>query len=619
VLSKEVFSQSNELAVVTLGAEAATIPYPESFPMKNKITFPTTSPLRIMRKTGKRIAIPLALLVGGFIGFAAADKENDDHLFEISKNMEIFGNVFQQLNKMYVDEPKPGQLMKTGIDAMLNSLDPYTNYYSEEQIEDYRFETSGQYGGIGAEFRQIGNQFVISQPFEGFAAQKAGLKAGDVLLEVNGTSSEGKTFEQVGKLLKGLPNTSVKVKVQRPGELKPIELNLVRDEVKKKNVTYSSMLENNTGYIRLDGFMENAAIEVREALLDLKQKGASSLILDLRSNPGGLVREAVSIVNLFVNKGQLVVSMRGRVKDWDKQYLTEATPVDVQLPLVVMVNAWSASASEIVAGALQDLDRAVVVGQRSFGKGLVQQTMPLVYGSFFKVTIAKYYIPSGRCVQSIDYSHRKEDGTLDRVPDSLINAYKTKNGRTVWDGLGVIPDTEIPERKFSVLADTLQAKSLIFNYATQYAQKHASIDKAEQFRLSDQDYTEFVNWIKTQDYTYVTKEEKDLTNFKQHAQKNGSFNIVKPEYESLLQKLTAGKADDFTEFKTEIKVLLESEISSRYYYEGGRVASSLKDDPDLSQAMTIIKDTKTYRSILTTVVAPTGKPKQRADMEHPGQ
>lgn len=577
----------------------------------------TSSPkMNFFRKFGRRVAIPLALVLGGYAGFAFADKD-DDHLFEISKNMEIFGTLFQQLNKLYVDEPKPGELMKTGIDAMLGSLDPYTNYISAEEIEDYRYQTSGEYGGIGAQVRQIGDDFYISQPYEGFAAQKAGLKAGDLILEINGVPCKGKTYEQLGKLMKGIPNTSVKIKVARADEPKPLEFNIVRDEVKVKNVPYYVLLENKVGFIKLTGFMDGAANEVREALMDLKQQGATSIVLDERENPGGLLREAVGIVNLFVDKGQLVVVMKGRVKEWDKKYMTEATPVDLQIPLVVMVNAWSASASEIVAGALQDLDRAVIVGQRSYGKGLVQQTLPLTYGSLFKVTVAKYYTPSGRCVQSIDYSHRNPDGSLARFNDSLITAFKTKNGRTVWDGLGVIPDLEVPERKFSVLTDTLIAKNLLFNYATIYAQKHASIDKSDKFRLTDAEYEEFVAWVKTQNCNYTSREEKDLLEYKKHAEKNNSFAMTTTEYDALLKKVQAGKADDFTQFKTEIKVLLESEIASRYYFESGRVAASLKDDPDLKKATEILLDPKGWKSILTTVVVKE-KPKQRADMEHKG-
>lgn len=568
------------------------------------------------RKGIRRVAIPLALAIGGYAGFAFADKD-DDHLFEISKNMEIFGTLFQQLNKLYVDEPKPGELMKTGIDAMLGSLDPYTNYISAEEIEDYRYQTSGEYGGIGAQVRQIGDDFYITQPYEGFAAQKAGLKAGDLLLEINGIPCKGKTYEELGKLMKGIPNTSVKIKVARADEPKPLEFNIVRDEVKVKNVPYYALLENKVGYIKLSGFMDGAANEVREALMDLKQQGATSIVLDERDNPGGLLREAVGIVNLFVDKGQLVVVMKGRVKEWDKKYSTEATPVDLQIPLVVMVNAWSASASEIVAGALQDLDRAVVVGQRSFGKGLVQQTLPLTYGSLFKVTVAKYYTPSGRCVQSIDYSHRNPDGSLARFNDSLVTAFKTKNGRTVWDGLGVIPDLEVPERRFSVLTDSLVAKNILFNYATIYARKHAAIDKSEKFRLTDAEYEEFVAWAKTQDYNYTSREERDLVEYKKHAEKNNSFAMASPEYDALLKKVQVGKSDDFTQFKTEIKVLLESEIASRYYFESGRVAASLKDDPDLKKATEILLDPKGWKSILTTIVVKE-KPKQRADMQHKG-
>lgn len=580
--------------------------------MTEKNSTPSTT-LSKFRKVARRVALPLALVMGGFIGFAATDK-NDDHLFEISKNMEIFGTLFQQLNKLYVDEPQPGALMKTGIDAMLSSLDPYTNYIPEEEIEDYRYQTSGEYGGIGAQVRQIGDKIVIAEPYEGFAAQKAGIKAGDVIMEVDGKSCVGKSYEQMSKLLKGLPKTKVVLKIDRPGETKLLEFTLLRDEVKVKNVPHYSLLDNKVGYIKLSGFMDNAANEVRAALLDLKQQGATSIVLDERENPGGLLREAVGIVNLFVDKNQLVVAMRGRVKEWDQYFKTETAPVDLNIPLVVMVNAWSASASEIVAGSLQDLDRAVIVGQRSFGKGLVQKTLAIPYGSLLKVTVAKYYTPSGRCVQSIDYSHRNADGALERFPDSLITSFKTKNGRQVWDGLGVIPDVEVPERTFSVLTDTLNAKSFIFNYATVYAQKHPSIDKSDKFRLTDAEYDEFVTWVKTHDFSYVTKEEKDLIDFKKHSTKSGAFSQESGEFDALMKKVQADKADDFTEFKTEIKVLLEAEISSRYYYEAGRVAASLKDDPDLKQATEILLDTKRWNDILTTVVIKE-KPKQRADLE----
>jgi carboxyl-terminal processing protease len=571
--------------------------------------------LNKFRKVAGVVVIPLSLTIGGAIGFAAAPTtDNDDHLFEISKNMEIFGTLFQQLNKMYVDEPQPGALMKIGIDAMLASLDPYTQYISEEEIEDYRLETQGHYGGIGSLVRVIDGNMVIAEPFEGFAAQKAGLQAGDILLDINGTNVQGKGYDQVGKLLKGLPGSIAEIKVRRPGQDAPLTIKVVREEIEQKNVPFYTLLDGNIGYIKLEGFMEDAAKEVKAALLDLKGQGATSICLDLRDNPGGLLREAVSIVNLFVEKNTLVVTMRGRVAEWDKEYRTIDNPVDLNIPVVVMTSPWSASASEIVAGSLQDLDRAVVVGQRSYGKGLVQQTMSLIYGSLFKVTVAKYYTPSGRCVQSLDYSVRNADGTVDRFNDSLIREFRTKNGRIVWDGLGVIPDVEISERTYSVLADTLSAKSHIFNYATQYHIKHTTIAKSGDFRLTDAEYDEFVAWVKTKDYAYVTKEEADLEQFKKDAEEAGSWASVSTEFEALSKKIQTGKADDFTEFKFEIKTLLESEIASRYYYQKGRVGSSMKDDPDLKEATAILKDTKRWKSILTTVVR-TEKPKQRLTNE----
>lgn len=567
------------------------------------------------RKAARIAVIPVCLSIGGAVGFAAAPTaDNDDHLFEISKNLEIFGTLFQQLNKLYVDEPQPGALMKTGIDAMLASLDPYTQYISEEEIEDYRMETQGHYGGIGSLVRFVDGNMVIAEPYEGFAAQKAGLQAGDVIIDVNGTNVEGKGYDQVGKLLKGLPGSIAEVKVRRPGTAEPMMFKVVREEIEQKNVPYYTLLEGNIGYIKLEGFMDDAAKEVKEALLDLKGQGATSICLDLRDNPGGLLREAVAICNLFVDRNLLIVTMRGRVAEWDKEYRTTEAPVDLNIPLVVMTSPWSASASEIVAGSLQDLDRAVVVGQRSYGKGLVQQTMALIYGSLFKVTVAKYYTPSGRCVQSLDYSVRNADGTVDRFNDSLIREFRTKNGRIVWDGLGVIPDVEIAERTFSVLADTLSFKSHIFNYATQYKLKHATIPKSSDFRLSEADYEEFVTWVKTKDYSYVTKEETDLLDFKKHAEQAGSWATVSTEFDALTKKIQAGKADDFTEFKFEIKTLLESEIASRYYYQKGRVGSSLKDDADLKEATAILKNPTKWKSILTTVVR-TEKPKQRAEME----
>jgi carboxyl-terminal processing protease len=567
---------------------------------------------RTLSRTLRIIAVPALLAGAGMLGFSAAG--SDDKLFEVSKNLEIFSSVYQRLNSSYVDEPRPGELMKTGIDAMLRSLDPYTVYYSEEDIEDYRYQSTGQYGGIGATIRKMSGSNVVTEVYEGFAAMKAGMKPGDVIVEINGLSTTGKNGDEVMKQLRGVPNTSISLTVKRPGFASPLDFTFSREEIKPKTVAYSTVLANNTGYIKLNEFGETAASEVREALLDLKQKNITMLVLDLRGNPGGLVNQAVAIVNLFVDKGNLVLKMRGRIAEQDQTYRTEVTPVDTQIPLAVLTDGGSASASEIVAGALQDLDRAVIVGQRSYGKGLVQNTVPVAYGAFFKLTIAKYYTPSGRCVQALDYSKRNTDGSVVRVPDSLITEFKTRNGRTVWDGLGVIPDMEVPARKYSVLTDTLLAKGLIFDYATEYALAHSNLEGNDAFRLSADEYAKFVAWVKKRDYSYLTPEEKNLEQFKKNAEKSGNFTGMSAEYQALKNKAGENKKDDFEEFRTEITVLLEAEISSRYYYEKGRIASSLKDDPDLNKAMQILADKKAYTDILT-VVKKLPKPQQRTDME----
>jgi carboxyl-terminal processing protease len=575
-----------------------------------KISFRISS--NQLRSAARTLVFPLLLAGGGMLGFAAAG--NDDKLFEVSKNLEIFSSIYQRLNSNYVDEPRPGELMKTGIDAMLRSLDPYTVYYSEEDIEDYRYQSTGQYGGVGATIRFIGGKHVVTEVYEGFAAQKTGIKPGDVVIEVNGLSTRGKNGEDVMKQLRGVPNTSISLKVERPGSSSPIDFSFSREEIKPKTVAYTTVLANNTGYIKLNEFGETAASEVREALLDLKQKNITSLVLDLRGNPGGLVSQAVAIVNLFVDKGELVLKMRGRIKENDQTYRTELTPVDTQIPLAVLTDGGSASASEIVAGALQDLDRAVIVGQRSYGKGLVQNTVPVAYGAYFKLTIAKYYTPSGRCVQALDYSKRNADGSVVRVSDSLITEFKTRNGRTVWDGLGIIPDVEVPARKYSVLTDTLLAKSLIFDYATEYALTHPTLEGGDAFRVSAEEYNAFVAWVKKRDYAYQTPEEKNLEQFRKNAEKTGHFATMNTEYQALKGKIAESKKDDFEEFKKEITVLLEAEISSRYLYERGRTASSLKDDPDLNRAMQLLGNKKEYTEVLT-VVKKLPKPQQRSEME----
>jgi len=535
-------------------------------------------------------------LSGGMLGFTYSDS-----YFEVSKNLDIFGTLFKQLNTSYVDEVQPGDLMKKGIDAMLESLDPYTNYIPEEDIEDFRTMTTGQYGGIGSLIRQKGDYVVISEPYKGFPAQKADLRAGDMILEINGVSAKGKKTDDVSRILKGQPGTPVRLKIERPGEKKPLEFSVVREEIKVKSVSYYGLIEGNIGYIKLTGFTEHAADEVQEALIDLKKKhNIQSVVFDLRGNPGGLLREAVNIVNLFVDKGQLVVSTKGKVKEWDRQHKAENLPTDPAIPVAVLIDRGSASASEIVSGALQDLDRGVIVGQRSFGKGLVQQTFPLTYNSQLKVTVAKYYIPSGRCIQALDYSHRKSDGSVGKVPDSLITAFKTKNGRTVWDGLGIIPDIRVPEQKISPIAIALSNKSHIFEYATIYRIAHPVIAPARDFKITDKDYEEFVAYVKDKDYTYSTRSEKAMDDFKKYAEKEKYFGDVELEFQSLQKKMADRKKDDLYKFKDEIKTLLESEIISRYYFAQGRIEASLKEDPEVREAVKLLSDPKRYREILTT-------------------
>src|SRR4030095_7316815 len=415
-------------------------------------------------KKSKTWLIAIAITATGLFSISLTDE-----YFEISRNMDIFATLFRELNIYYVDETKPGDLMKKGIDAMLESLDPYTNYIPESEVEDYRFMTTGQYGGIGALIGQKGDQVVITDPYEGFPAQKADLRAGDVIVEIDGKSIKGKKYDEISKILKGQPKTPVKLMLKREGEAEMLEKTIVRDEIKINSVSYSGMLDNEIGYIRLTGFTDNAGIEVKDALVELKTKhNAKSVVLDLRGNPGGLLNEAVNITNIFVDKGVEVVTTKGKVKEWDKTYKALNNPVDDQIPLVVLVNSGSASASEIVSGSIQDLDRGIIIGQRTFGKGLVQTTRPLSYNSQLKVTTAKYYIPSGRCIQEVDYSHRKEDGSLGKIPDSLRVAFKTSRGRTVYDGGGVAPDIEVKEKDYADISKTLGNKGYFFEYANKY-------------------------------------------------------------------------------------------------------------------------------------------------------
>ena len=444
-----------------------------------------------MKKRFKWIAAPAIVIITAISGLSF----RDDY-FEISKNLDIFTTLFREINLYYVDEVKPGDLMKTGIDAMLESLDPYTNFIPEDDIEDAKFMTTGQYGGIGALIRTKDDYIVISEPYEDAPAAKAGLMAGDVILEVEGKSTKGKSTSDVVKFLKGTPNTPVKILIQRPGTEKPIEKTITREEIKVKNVPYFGMIDDKIGLIKLSGFTEDAGREVRDALTKLKENPSlEGVVLDLRGNPGGLLREAINIVNVFVDKGIDIVSTKGKVKEWDKTYKSMNNPVDLSLPVAVLVNRSSASAAEIVSGSLQDLDRAVVIGQRSFGKGLVQTSRPLTYNTQIKITTSKYYIPSGRCIQAKDYSHRNEDGSVGMVPDSLIREFKTRNGRKVYDGGGVNPDVSLPLQEFAPVTRAIAGENVLFDFATDYRLKNTEIPAAKAFSVNDNIFEAFVKYI----------------------------------------------------------------------------------------------------------------------------
>ena len=545
-----------------------------------------------MKKTNKFILITVLVLTSIFsLRFV-------DNYFEISKNLDIFTTLYRELNVFYVDEVDPGSLMKTAIDAMLESLDPYTTYIPESEMEDFKFMTTGQYGGIGAIISKRGDYIIISEPYEGFPANKAGLIPGDKILKVNKKSVKGKSTEDVSKVLKGQPNTSVKLLVERLGEDKPLEFDLIREEVKIKSVPFFAEIEDNIGYIKLNAFHRNVSNEVAEAFNEInKDKSLKGLIFDLRGNPGGLLNEAVDVTNLFIDKGLLVVSTKGKIADWDKLYKTTKEPLDTKIPLIILVDSRSASASEIVSGAVQDLDRGVLIGQRTFGKGLVQQTRKLTYNSQLKVTIAKYYIPSGRCINSVDYSNRNEDGSVGQIADSLKKEFKTLNGRIVLDGGGVNPDIVLERKKYSNILASIMSKRLIFDFANEFYYKNSSI---KNFSINDSLYNEFVEFLKNKEYQYETKTEKALNKMIKDAEKEKYFSDLKTEINILKAKMDSSKNNDIIKFKKEISQILEGEIISRYTLQKGRLENSLKYDQDVKEAISLIQDSEKYNNILNT-------------------
>lgn len=521
--------------------------------------------------------------------------------FEISKNLDIFATMYKELNNNYVDDLQHGDLIKTGIDAMLDKLDPYTVFISEAEIEDFTFMTTGQYGGIGALIHKQGDYVVISEPYEGSPSLKAGLQFGDRILKVNGKDTKGKSVSDVSSVLKGQPGTSLKLLIGRDGEKSPVEIEVIREKVTIPNVTHSLMLDNETGYIKLSGFTQNSGKEFKEAFLKLRESGnLKGLIIDLRDNGGGLLSEAVSITNLFVKKGELVVSTKGKGPDRNKSYKTIVQPVDTDIPVAVLVNGFSASASEIVAGALQDLDRAVIIGERTFGKGLVQNIIPLSYNTQMKVTVAKYYIPSGRCIQAIDYGHKDSTGRSVKIPDSLINTFKTQAGRLVYDGGGIIPDIVMEQPLLSNISASLLSRYLIFDYANHFKRTHAEIPPARDFVITDEIYADFVNWLQNKEYDYTTRSEKMLSELKKTAETEKYFDELKTEFEMLESKMMHNKQADLEKFSDEIRSMLRNEIVARYYMQKGRVEAAVTEDQEVKKAIEILGDQNSYKKILTT-------------------
>ncbi|MBQ4398017.1 MAG: PDZ domain-containing protein [Bacteroidales bacterium] len=542
------------------------------------------------------ITFILALLLP--LGLLAQEKQNN---FEIAKSIDIYNSLLRELNLNYVDEINPGELNETAIKAMLDGLDPYTVFIPESDIENAKFMTTGEYGGIGALIQYDGELTRISDPYEGWPAQKAGIIAGDAILEVNGVDCKKKNTQEVSNLLKGQPGTEVKLKIKRYGEDKPLEMTLKREKVKIDNIPYYKVFDNGVAYLALSGFTRDAGKEVKDKLLEMKKNHTlKGFVLDLRGNGGGLMNEAVDIVNLFIPKAKAVVSMKGKAANANSIHPTTNDPVDLEIPLAILVDGNSASASEIVAGAIQDYDRGVIIGQRTFGKGLVQNILPLSYNTQMKVTVAHYYIPSGRCIQEIDYSHKKD--TTQTKNDTLGKPFKTLGGRTVYEGHGIMPDVKVKRDAYATVTAYLFAKNYIFDYANKFYHEHKSIAPAESFQIDEATYQDFMKFVKDKKFAYTTESEKAIEKLKKTAKEEGYLDKIKPQIELLEKNLAAEKENDLISNRKDIEELLRSEIVGRYYYQKGRIIASLNDDPDLKRAFEILLNTNgkdEYHSILS--------------------
>jgi carboxyl-terminal processing protease len=543
----------------------------------------------------KRTAAILAASAAAIcIFWAFTDSRN----FEIAKNLEIYYSLFRELDNFYVDEVDPGLLIQSSIDKMLEGLDPYTNFIPESSMEDYRFMTTGQYGGVGAMIRQRGAYVMVTEVYENFPAHKASVVPGDLIYEIDGRSTKNMDTEEVSTLLKGQPGTQVSIKVKRGRSETLINKELTREKISLNSIAYSAVLPGETGYILLNSFTQNCAQEVKMAFSDLKKQGIKSLILDLRNNPGGLLNESVDIANIFIGRGNEVVSTRGKYPQFDAKYHTSAQPLDTVMPLVVLINGASASASEIVAGALQDFDRAIVIGQRSFGKGLVQTTRDLAYNSKLKVTTARYYIPSGRCIQALDYTHKNKDGSAGSTPDSLKKMFRTAGGRPVFDGGGIDPDIVTEWPQLPVLVYELLQQNMIFDFATHYRVDNNEIPPAKEFEFTDADFEKFKKFLDESAFSYTIESEAKLKELESIAKRENFLDEIKPQIEALAQSLSRSKEEAIDKSRTEINRMLEVEIASRYYLQKGEIETQLKWDIDVQEALSIISDNKSYLEIL---------------------
>ncbi len=541
------------------------------------------------------LAIIASLIILATISLGFLRTESND--FKLAKNLDIYYSLFRELNTFYVDGIDADKLVTTSIDEMLKTLDPYTVYYSETDFDDFRFMTTGKYGGIGSLIRSDGEYAVLTQIYKDFPADKNGLKAGDRLIDIDGFSLKGLSVTEVSEKLKGDPNTEIKIIIDRQGEI--INLTLKRERVAIPPVPYYGMLNSQVGYIRFTNFTQNCSQDVKAALVELKEKhNAQKIVLDLRSNPGGLLTEAVEIVNLFVGPGEEVVKTLGKVDKFDATYITKNQAVDEDIPLVVMINRNTASAAEIVAGAVQDLDRGVVVGQRSYGKGLVQVSRPLSYNAILKVTTAKYYIPSGRCVQALDFTNRNDDGSVGHIPDSLISEFKTRNGRTVKDGGGIRPDFNIETPRLSQVATELYLRSFIFDYVTSFYWNNKEILSPREFKLSDADYSKFRTFLEEKEFSYETATEDALNRLLNTSKEEKYYEVNKELFDSLKFKLEHNLANDLSVFKDEIVSLIEDEIILRYFYEEGMIEHTIEDDPFIKKAVEVLINSELYTSIL---------------------